>query len=368
MKKIIKTFFVLLIFLMFTLETEAARLPTIGDDQNSWGNILNTYLLEQHNQNGTLRNISVLGTGATVLTVDGITNRIGIGTASPSEILTVIGNVNISGYLNISGDLVINNKFNVTASSGNVNVAGILDATNLLVLGSIVQVEGDAFKIGNFTSNLAASSITESQVSDLQHVTNSTILINTGQVTGLAAFVTANEENPDNSTIQIGTSQVTSLADFVVDNEQNPSNATITIGTSQVTSLADFTVANEQNPSNATITITESQISDLQHVTNATITIPESQISNLNHLVYTGGVGITISGNDIISDLGTTISASEISTNAVKDDEIDYSVVTLNDFDNDRADLFDNDNFTTRLAASSITESLSCGIIVYNRS
>ncbi|MBI2650740.1 hypothetical protein HYX04_05530, partial [Candidatus Woesearchaeota archaeon] len=41
---------------------------------------------------------------------------VGIGTTSPSEKLTVIGNVNISGYLNISGDLVVNKQFNVSAS------------------------------------------------------------------------------------------------------------------------------------------------------------------------------------------------------------------------------------------------------------
>ncbi|MBI4010422.1 MAG: hypothetical protein HY361_04535, partial [Candidatus Aenigmarchaeota archaeon] len=94
------------------------------------------------------------GTDTVVFTSEG---NVGIGTTSPSEKLTVIGNANISGYLNISGDLVVNNKFNVSASTGNVNVAGTLDAASLKVLGNIVQVEKDSFKLSNYSAEYAST-------------------------------------------------------------------------------------------------------------------------------------------------------------------------------------------------------------------
>ena len=93
--------------------------------------------------------------------------------------------------------------------------------------------------------------------------TNSTIQIGTSQVTNLAGFVIANEQNPKNATILIGTSQVSGLADFIAANERNPTNGTLQIGTSQVTGLADFVVANEKNPSNSTIVIPRTQVTGL---------------------------------------------------------------------------------------------------------
>src|SRR3989344_5399368 len=67
---------------------------------------INFPLLVQANMNLTV--------DTNTLFVDGSVHRVGIGTTSPSETLTVIGNANISGYLNISGDLIVNKQFNVT--------------------------------------------------------------------------------------------------------------------------------------------------------------------------------------------------------------------------------------------------------------
>lgn len=39
-----------------------ARLPTINGDKNVWGEVLNSYLLASHNEDGTLKDIGVLAT------------------------------------------------------------------------------------------------------------------------------------------------------------------------------------------------------------------------------------------------------------------------------------------------------------------
>ena len=49
---------------------------------------------------------SVWNSSTTSVYFNDTTARLGIGTSVPSEVLTVIGNVNISGYLNISGNIV----------------------------------------------------------------------------------------------------------------------------------------------------------------------------------------------------------------------------------------------------------------------
>ena len=113
---------------------------------------------------GSLNASSINTTGSAYFATS--SGSVGIGTTAPSEKLTVIGNTNISGYLNISGDLVVNMQFNVTASTGNVNVAGILDAASLRVLGNIVQVEKDAFKLSNYSAEYASTGFKRGNITD----------------------------------------------------------------------------------------------------------------------------------------------------------------------------------------------------------
>ncbi len=163
LKKEFIVYRLLAIFILFLATINvvySARQPSVQGDNNAWGTILNAYLNVTLDENGSIsaavnNSISLWNASENNIFPKEIGRFVGIGTASPSEILTVIGNVNISGYLNISGDFIVNNKFNVTASSGNVNVAGILDAANLRIQGNNVQVEADAFKLGNFTSGYA---------------------------------------------------------------------------------------------------------------------------------------------------------------------------------------------------------------------
>lgn len=170
------------------------------------GSVLKTYLSFEHTENGTHKNVTVLGdfvVNGSRLYVNSTTGLIGIGTRFPTQKLTVIGNVNISGnlyVLNIFSDsintntivvnstltadtvivnknlIVFGNVTNITISNlvvngtlnpaldnffdvgngslrwRNANFSGVIDANSLRVGGKDVQLILDAFNLNNFTS------------------------------------------------------------------------------------------------------------------------------------------------------------------------------------------------------------------------
>jgi len=96
------------------------RLPTVGGDSGNWGTILNTYLQQEHDVNGSHRNVTVNG----YLNVTGDVNVSGIVRSNnwsnvsitesqisdlqsyrTNDNLTFVGNVNITGNLTISGNI-----------------------------------------------------------------------------------------------------------------------------------------------------------------------------------------------------------------------------------------------------------------------
>jgi len=149
-------------------------------------------------------------------------------------------------------------------------------------------------------------SITESQVSDLDHFTTADetdpnfnawdkstgISITESQISDLDHFTTADETDPnfnawDKSTgISITESQITDLDHFTTADETDPNfnswdkSTGISITESQISDLDHFTTADETDPNfnawdkSTGISITESQISDLDHFTTADETDP----------------------------------------------------------------------------------------------
>ena len=81
-------------------------------------------------------------------------------------------------------------------------------------------------------------------------------------------------------------------------------------------------------------TVAEADL-NLTDITLADFTNDAGFVTTDNDTTYTAGTGITLTGTEFSNDLGDSIDASEIETNAVGDDEINYTAVTLNDFDND---------------------------------
>lgn len=125
------------IFLVLSMAAvNAARLPVVGSDKNIHGNILLDYLLVSHDQNGTLRNTSILGTGEIVFSVDGTTNNVGVGTTTPAEKLSVVGNLSATSDIFMRGKIVQQEATAFKAS----NFTGNYDARS------------DRFSVGNFTS------------------------------------------------------------------------------------------------------------------------------------------------------------------------------------------------------------------------
>jgi len=96
----IKKFFIITIILVvagiFLSSAVQLRLPTVGGDPDQWGNILNNYLLQEHNEDGSHRSISVSGE----ITLNNITTN---------QVSIIIKNdTNFTGDVQIQGNLTGN--------------------------------------------------------------------------------------------------------------------------------------------------------------------------------------------------------------------------------------------------------------------
>jgi hypothetical protein len=123
------------------------------------------------------------------------------------------------------------------------------------------------------------------------------------------------------------------------------------IGDSIISDLGDSIVSGEIVDG----TITESDLNltniTLDSFTNDTGFLDSVDISDDTNLAV--GPGLSLIGDNLFIDLGDSISAGEIETDAVGEDEIDFGAVTLNDFVNDAG-------FIT--SSSDTLNDLACGI------
>jgi len=112
--------------------SSAIRLPIVGGDSNSWGDILNTFLNVSHNETGELRE-NIISTNNIIdgtITDDDLSNIInfttlgdvGIGTTTPTAKLEVVGSISYNQSLNkifvFEGDSLTNRS---TPAASNVN-------------------------------------------------------------------------------------------------------------------------------------------------------------------------------------------------------------------------------------------------------
>ena len=163
-----------LIFYAITLSlaVEGARLPIVGGESNNWGGVLNSYLLVEHTENGTHKNLTVTGyvNISGVLYVPNISsNVINTNTIIVNNTLTtdtIIINKNLIVIGNITNTTVnnvaVNGSFYPTFDNAydigngslrwrNANFSGVVDSNSVRVNGKDVQLALDAFNINNFT-------------------------------------------------------------------------------------------------------------------------------------------------------------------------------------------------------------------------
>src|SRR3989338_7845368 len=121
----------------------AARLPIVGGDVDLWGDVLNDYLVQQHNASGghinvTTDNLNVTNTD--ILARD--SGRVGIATTAPVTTLDVRGSLNVTGYGNFSilqlvtgGTLLFPNNIITAAMVQTLNGTKITDVVQSMVFG-----------------------------------------------------------------------------------------------------------------------------------------------------------------------------------------------------------------------------------------
>jgi hypothetical protein len=133
MKRSIFLILMILALSVFSLDGFAdrcGRVPNVNGDLDIWAGILNTHLnCTLDPLTGEFMNQTFNVTDNNVYLKNFVWN-LGLGTTTPSEKLVVIGNVNISGTLNVSGQIYWDDK--------------------------LVQQEPTSYKLGNFTTHLSA--------------------------------------------------------------------------------------------------------------------------------------------------------------------------------------------------------------------
>ena len=125
----------LFFFVFLTTSVSAARLPTVGGDEDNWGTILNEYLNSSLGENATSLNISEgnLTLGQTI-------------TFALGEIIDnlVDGWIRITGNLNVTGDFVFNGN-----SLSNSTFSSIVGYTNSTYDGNLSNGSLIGYAAGN---------------------------------------------------------------------------------------------------------------------------------------------------------------------------------------------------------------------------
>lgn len=230
---------------------QAERLPVIGNDANQWGNLLNSYLLVAHDENGTLKDTFQLSNFTDAY--DGRTDRF--------------------ENANFTSDLA--SKSTTDLAEG-ANLYYTNARARLVVEGYLPALWNLANDTTNFNTLLAAASV------------------NTNQVTGLGAFALLNEIPEDN--ITQGKIHDLAVTDAKISD----------VAAGKVTGLSSFIYVTERNPSNATIQINSNQIVGLGTLGNKS-TINNADWSGTQLAVANGGTGATTASN-ARTNLGLVIS------------------------------------------------------------
>ncbi len=155
--------FVSLISLSFV---SAARLPTVGGDDDNWGSVLNDYLNTSLGENATSLNISsgniTLGQKITFALGEMIDNL-------------VYGWIRITGNVEITGDTVIGGSLNVTDDIL-LNGTSVKNSTFSSIVGYSSSSYDGNFSSGSLIGYVAANSICSSEYPESHFCLKSEVL------------------------------------------------------------------------------------------------------------------------------------------------------------------------------------------------
>ena len=240
-------------------------------------------------------------------------------------------NVTLADFTNDAGFVTTDNDTTYTASGGVV-----LTGTNFTATLGTDIVSGEIVDGTIAAADLGTNSVTSVKIQD-----GAVALADlaTGSVNSTKIL------NGSIAAIDMGTSSVTGGTGGII---QDGTVSAADLGTNSV--AADEIATNAVN--DAEINYTNVTLNDFTNDAGFLTTVDISDDTNL-----AAGTGATLTGDSISVDLGTSIDASEINTNAVNDDEINYTNVTLADFTND-AGFVTTDNDTTYTGSNTNTFTL----------
>jgi len=162
----------------------------VGDGTTIWSSL--AYQMPYINTGAGNRTSTVKET----LVVNHETDRVGIGTDTPTEKLSVTGNAAVSGNitaggtLGVTGNVAVNtDKFNITAASGNTTVAGTLGVTGLTTLSNDLAI--NAATNADITTTTATATVFNTNATTL-NIGGAATAVSIGAATGTTTINNAN--------------------------------------------------------------------------------------------------------------------------------------------------------------------------------
>jgi hypothetical protein len=133
-QKIFLTIFFFVMIIILGVTVSAARLPSVGGDDDAWGTVLNNYLNVSLNESGELKNntistLQIINDTITDADISDTTN-LTLGEKIIFTLGEVIDNI-VSGWITITGSLNVTQDLYVvgnTTFEGKLNVTGNISA------------------------------------------------------------------------------------------------------------------------------------------------------------------------------------------------------------------------------------------------
>ncbi len=271
------------------------RLPVLGSDDGTWGQILNDFLSQAHNSDGSLKQVAVTAAGA-VSTVNAKAPTSGDVSIGINDLTDVQGGSGASNSQVLAFDSTSGKWIPSTVSSSTVNdatigakgivqLAGDLGGAGTTAAAPVISagaVTGSKLAAGTITdANISSSAaIAKSKLAALNIVDADVVAISETKVTNLTADLSA--KATDANVVHLaGTETVTGSKDFTGGATINGANIVVT---------SDSRLSDQRTPTDGSVTdakvsasaaIAKSKLAPLAIVDADVSAISETKITNL---------------------------------------------------------------------------------------